>query len=79
MTGVLGPIVGIIGTIQALEVLKVLLDLGKDLSGRLLLLDGLAMEWSEVRIKRDPACPVCSHRPWPQEPTGEAPHNPTAR
>ena len=59
-TGVLGPIVGIVGTLQATEALKVLLDIGRDLSGRMLLLDGLAMEWQEIRIKKDPNCPVCA-------------------
>ncbi len=59
MTGVLGPVVGMIGTVQAMETIKVLLDIGIDLSGRLLLLDGLSMEWSDIQLKKDPACPVC--------------------
>ncbi len=59
MTGVLGPVVGMVGTVQAMETIKVLLDIGVDLSGRLLLLDGLAMEWNDIRLKKDPECPVC--------------------
>ena len=59
MTGVLGPVVGMIGTVQAMEALKVLLDIGEDLSGRMLLLDGLGMEWRDIKLKKDPACPVC--------------------
>ena len=59
LTGVLGPAVGMIGTVQAMETLKALLGIGTDLSGRLLLLDGLAMEWRDIRLKKDPACPVC--------------------
>lgn len=58
-TGVLAPVPGIIGSIQAVETLKVLLDIGATLTGRLLLLDALAMEWRSLRLKRDPACPVC--------------------
>ncbi len=57
--GVLAPAAGIIGAIQAAETLKLLLGLGGTLSGRLLVLDALAMEWREIRLKRDPACPVC--------------------
>ena len=58
--GVLAPLVGIIGTIQAAEGLKWLSGAGQSLSGRLLMLDGLAMAFSEIRVARDPACPVCS-------------------
>ena len=61
MIGVLGPVVGMIGTAQAMETIKVLLDIGTDLSGRMLLLDGLAMQWNEIRLKKDPACPVCGN------------------
>ena len=58
--GVLAPLLGIVGSIQATEVLKVLLEVGETLTGRLLLLDTLAMEWRTVRLRRDPACPVCA-------------------
>jgi molybdopterin-synthase adenylyltransferase len=57
--GVLAPLVGIIGAMQAAEGIKLLADAGRSLAGRLLLLDGLDMVWSEIRVARDPACPVC--------------------
>jgi molybdopterin/thiamine biosynthesis adenylyltransferase len=57
--GVFAPLVGIIGSMQAAEALKLLMGIGRDLSGRLLLLDALAMEWRSVRLKKDPACSVC--------------------
>ncbi|MEI7969395.1 MAG: molybdopterin-synthase adenylyltransferase MoeB [Betaproteobacteria bacterium] len=58
--GVFAPVVGIIGSIQAAEALKVLGGLGEPLAGRLLILDALAMQWRQVRVPRDPACAVCS-------------------
>jgi molybdopterin/thiamine biosynthesis adenylyltransferase len=58
-TGVIAPLLGIIGSVQALETLKVLMDIGTDLTGRLLLLDAISMDWQEMRFKRDPKCPVC--------------------
>jgi adenylyltransferase/sulfurtransferase len=57
--GVFAPIVGIIGTVQAAEVLKLAAAVGESLNGRLLLLDGLSMEWRMVRLKKDPGCSVC--------------------
>jgi adenylyltransferase/sulfurtransferase len=57
--GILAPVVGIIGSIQATEAIKVLTGLGEPLYGRLLLLDAAAMEWRQVRLAADPACPVC--------------------
>lgn len=57
--GVLAPVAGTIGALQATETLKVLLDIGETLTGRLLVLDALHMEWRTVRLKRDPTCPVC--------------------
>lgn len=57
--GVFAPIVGIVGTIQAAEALKVLIGCGRTLDGRLLLLDGLSMEWRSVALGRDPGCAVC--------------------
>jgi adenylyltransferase/sulfurtransferase len=59
--GVLSPIVGIIGSIQALEAIKVLLKLGDTLCGRLLVFDGLYNEWRSMKLRRDPACPVCGN------------------
>ncbi len=60
-TGVLAPVVGMIGTIQATETLKVLLNIGQTLMGRLMLLDAVAMEWRTIKLRKDPQCPVCSH------------------
>jgi adenylyltransferase/sulfurtransferase len=57
--GVLAPAAGIIGSIQATEAIKVLLDIGDTISGRLLLMDALGMEWRIVKLRKDPACPVC--------------------
>jgi molybdopterin/thiamine biosynthesis adenylyltransferase len=57
--GVLAPLVGIIGSLQATETLKVLADFGETLDGRLLLLDALHMEWRTLRLRKDPTCPVC--------------------
>ncbi len=58
--GILAPVVGIIGSIQATEAIKVLTGLGDPLVGRLLLLDALAMEWRTIRLRADPRCPVCA-------------------
>jgi molybdopterin-synthase adenylyltransferase len=57
--GVLAPLVGIIGSLQALEAIKVLLSLGDTLAGRLVVFDGLAHEWRTLKLQRDPACPTC--------------------
>ncbi len=61
-TGVLSPVVGMVGTVQATEALKILGGFGKTLEGRLLLLDGLSMEWREIQLGKNPKCPVCSCR-----------------
>jgi adenylyltransferase/sulfurtransferase len=61
--GVLGVLPGIIGTIQATEALKRILKAGDSLAGRLLLLDALEMKFREVRVRRDPECPVCGDHP----------------
>jgi adenylyltransferase/sulfurtransferase len=60
--GVFAPLVGIVGATQAAEALKLIAGVGESLAGRLLLLDAYAMRWREVRIARDPACPVCGGR-----------------
>ncbi len=60
--GVFAPLTGIIGTVQAAEALKLVIGCGESLAGRLLLLDGLAMTWREIRIPRDPGCAVCGGR-----------------
>ena len=57
--GVFAPLTGIIGCIQAAEALKLVAGCGESLAGRLLLLDGLAMEWRQIAVPRDPACVVC--------------------
>ena len=57
--GVFAPLVGIVGATQAAEALKLLAKVGRSLAGRLLLLDALSMEWREVRVQKDPQCPVC--------------------
>jgi len=59
--GVLAPAAGIIGSIQAVETIKVLLGIGQTLAGRLLLFDALNMEWREMKLRKDPACPVCGN------------------
>lgn len=58
--GVLAPVAGIIGCIQATETLKVLLGLGQSLCGQLLLLDAMTMEFRRLRLPADPACPLCA-------------------
>ena len=63
--GVFAPLTGIIGTVQAAEALKLLAGTGESLSGRLLLLDCLRMDWRSVVLSRDPGCKVCSKlSPW---------------
>ncbi len=60
--GVFAPLVGIIGSLQAAEALKLLAGAGTTLNGRLLMLDGLRMEWNEIRVPRHPGCTVCGSR-----------------
>ena len=62
-TGLLGVVPGIIGTIQALETIKLLLGIGTSLAGRLLVFDALTMEFRTLRIRRNPSCPVCGDKP----------------
>lgn len=61
--GVFAPLVGIIGSMQAAEALKLVIGTGRSLQGRLLMLDGRAMEWNEIRMPRNPHCPVCGAHP----------------
>ena len=61
--GVLGILPGVIGCIQATETIKLILGKGRPLIGRLLLYDALEMQFREVRIKRDPTCPLCGDNP----------------
>ncbi|WP_027598956.1 molybdopterin-synthase adenylyltransferase MoeB [Pseudomonas sp. MOIL14HWK12:I2] len=60
--GVLGPVVGLVGSLQALEALKLLAGFGEPLVGRLLLVDAASSRFRELRVKRDPGCPVCGAR-----------------
>lgn len=60
--GVVGPLVGLVGCLQALEALKLLAGFGEPLIGRLLLVEGLTSRFRELRLKRDPQCPVCGDR-----------------
>jgi len=57
--GVLAPIAGLVGTIQALQAIKVLLGLGEQLCGELLLIDGLDLSFRKVKIIKEPECPIC--------------------
>ena len=58
--GVFAPLVGVIGAMQAAEALKLVMGVGTSLAGRLLLLDGRAMEWTSIALARNPACPLCA-------------------
>lgn len=59
--GVIAPITGIVGSIQALEAMKLILEVGETLTGRLLLIDGLTMNIKTMRFKKNPACPTCGN------------------
>jgi molybdopterin/thiamine biosynthesis adenylyltransferase/rhodanese-related sulfurtransferase len=61
--GVLGVLPGVIGSLQASEALKLALGIGEPLVGRLLLFDALSAEFSEMKLRRDPDCPVCGEHP----------------
>ena len=58
--GVFAPLTGVVGALQAMEAVKILARAGESLNGRLLLLDAKQSEWRTVRVKRDPACKICS-------------------
>ena len=60
--GVLAPMTGIIGAMQAMEAIKLLAEFGESLSGRLLMLDAKSAQWRSVRMKKDPACAVCKQK-----------------
>ncbi len=57
--GVMAPLVGIIGAVQAMEAIKLLAGVGRSLAGRLLLLDAMSMRWRDLKLRRDPTCKVC--------------------
>ena len=61
--GVLGALTGLVGSIQATEALKLLMGIGRSLTSRLLLIDALDMTFREVRVKRNPNCPLCGDKP----------------
>jgi molybdopterin/thiamine biosynthesis adenylyltransferase len=63
-------LVGIVGTVQAAEALKLLAGAGRSLAGRLLMLDGRTMEWNDIRLQRQPECTVCG--PWRGTPRAAA-------
>lgn len=63
--GVISPITGIIGSMQALEAMKQLMGIGETLTGRLMLLDGLRMEWQTLKLKKNPRCPTCGEQTAP--------------
>ena len=60
--GVVGPLVGLVGSLQALEAMKLLVGFGEPLVGRLLLIDALGSRFRELRVKRDPGCSVCGSK-----------------
>ena len=60
--GVFAPLVGVMGTMQAAEALKLLLGVGSSLAGKLQMLDARTMEWTQIRAPRDLRCPVCAKR-----------------
>jgi len=61
--GVLGVLCGIIGSLQALEAIKLILGTGEPLINRLVFFDALTLEFRQVKIRRDPECPVCGDHP----------------
>ncbi|HSS66704.1 MAG TPA: molybdopterin-synthase adenylyltransferase MoeB [Gammaproteobacteria bacterium] len=69
--GVLAPLLGIIGSVQATEALKLIVGTGRTLAGRLLVLDALEMEWRMLKLPRDPKCPVCGPQTAARTPGGD--------
>lgn len=57
--GILGPVVGTIGSLQALEAIKAITGIGDSLQGHLLIFDAFTMDWRKMKLRKDPACPVC--------------------
>jgi molybdopterin/thiamine biosynthesis adenylyltransferase len=57
--GVFAPLVGMVGTVQAAEALKLLTGVGETLAGRLLMVNAMSMEWTTMRLARTPGCEVC--------------------
>jgi len=59
-SGVLSPLLGVIGSMQAVETVKLLTNIGPSLSGRLLLFDALSLSWQEIKLRQNPSCPICA-------------------
>jgi len=59
--GVISPLLGIVGSIQAIETMKLIMEIGQTLICRLILFDAMSMEWHQARLAKDPECPVCSN------------------
>ena len=57
--GVLAPLLGVIGSAQAIEVIKLIVGIGESLAGRVMMFDALCMEWRTLKLRKDPGCPVC--------------------
>ena len=60
-TGILGAVAGVIGSIQALEVLKEILDIGESLAGKIMLFDAFTMKSRLIKLPKDPNCKTCGH------------------
>jgi len=60
-SGVLSPLLGIIGSMQAVETIKLITGIGETLAGRLMIFDALSMSWQEMKLRQDPSCPVCDN------------------
>ncbi|HED32667.1 MAG TPA: molybdopterin-synthase adenylyltransferase MoeB [Gammaproteobacteria bacterium] len=63
--GVMAPMVGIIGSLQAMEAIKLLTDYGETLTGKLLITDAMFQDWRSMTFKKDPSCPVCAEQSLP--------------
>ncbi len=59
-SGVLSPLLGVIGSVQAIETIKLLTNIGESLADRLLVLDALSMTWQQIKLTQNPACPICN-------------------
>ncbi|WP_281223138.1 molybdopterin-synthase adenylyltransferase MoeB [Photobacterium sanguinicancri] len=58
--GIMSPVVGIVGAVQAMEAIKVVANMGTPLTGKILMLDAMSMNWREMKLGKQPSCPVCS-------------------
>lgn len=59
--GIMSPVVGIVGSVQAMEAIKVVAKMGQPLTGKILMLDAMSMSWREMKLGKQANCPVCSH------------------